>query len=104
MNLVRKIEKELDFWKEGNSSLIMYGARQVGKTYILKQYISANFINMCYINLHNNIDVIKAIVDSSDINDFLRRLSLFSDKKIDNETCIFIDEIQEYYIYLANHK
>lgn len=104
MNLIRKIKKELDIWKEGNSSLIMYGARQVGKTYILKQYISANFKNMCYVNLHNNFDVIKAIIGSNDIHDFLRRLSLFNDKKIDDETCIFIDEIQEYYIYLAKHK
>ncbi len=103
MDLKRKIEKELDIWKEGNSSLIMYGARQVGKTYILKRYISTNFKNMFYINLHNNVDAIKAIVGSVDIHDFLRMLSLYSNKSIDDETCIFIDEIQEYYIYISKH-
>ena len=104
MDLSRKIEKQLDLWKKSNSSLIMYGARQVGKTYILKKYIAANFKNMLYINLHNNIDAIKIIIGSIDIEDFLRRLSLFSNKKIDEQTCIFIDEIQEYYIYLSRHK
>ena len=44
MDLYRKIEEELNVWKSMNSALILYGARQVGKTYTLKKFIE-NKIN-----------------------------------------------------------
>lgn len=50
----RKIEERLLAWKDKNSNrlpLIVNGARQVGKTYILRKFGAEQFKNVVYINL-----------------------------------------------------
>ncbi len=65
----RTIYTQLLRWKDDSDRkpLILLGARQVGKTYILKEFGTREFDNMVYINCHNN--------------DFAA--ALFSDFKID---------------------
>lgn len=104
MHLYRKIEEKLSQWINSKKGLLVYGARQVGKTYILKDFLSKNFNNYCYINLFENVDAIETILHSSDSKDFLLRLSALTDVIINKDGCIFIDEIQEYYTYLSKHK
>ena len=104
MHLYRKIEKQLSQWINSKKGLLVYGARQVGKTYILKDFIGKNFNNYCYINLLENIDAIETLLNTKDSKDFLLRLSSLSNVIINKEDCIFIDEIQEYYTYLSKHK
>lgn len=41
--LNRKIYKELQSWKNINKALLITGARQVGKTYIIRQFLKENF-------------------------------------------------------------
>ena len=79
MHLYRKIEKQLSQWINSKKGLIVYGARQVGKTYILKDFIGKNFNNYCYINLLENIDAIETLLNTKDSKDFLLRLSSVSD-------------------------
>ncbi|MFA7573258.1 MAG: AAA family ATPase [Lutispora sp.] len=55
----RKIEAELMKWKNAadRKPLILNGARQVGKTYILREFGKNNFQNVVYINLERNMSV-----------------------------------------------
>ncbi|HBA37173.1 MAG TPA: ATPase, partial [Firmicutes bacterium] len=50
--MFRKIEEELHAWKKDfNKPLMLIGARQTGKTYILEKFCKENFDNYVYINL-----------------------------------------------------
>ena len=54
----RKIEERLLAWKDKTSNrlpLIVNGARQVGKTYILRKFGAEQFKNVVYINLETNL-------------------------------------------------
>ena len=103
MKLYRKIEAKLKEWLNTNYGLMVYGARQVGKTYILNEFLKNNFDSLYYLNLFENIEAIEVLLKSVDTKDFILRLSALSDQYIDDNTCIFIDEIQEYYNYLEKH-
>ncbi len=96
--LKRKALEELDSWKKKkmNKSLIVTGARQVGKTYIIKKfgesyrsYIELNFLeepSLCQIFKENlNADTILMGI----------RLSKPGTSIIDGDTLVFLDEIQE---------
>ena len=104
MHLYRKIEEKLSQWINTRKGLLVYGPRQVGKTYILKSFIKKHFNNHYYINLFENVDAIETIIKSKDSKDFILRLSALTDVVINTGDCIFIDEIQEYYTYLSKHK
>lgn len=104
MKLYRKIEEKLKEWKNSNYSLIVFGSRQVGKTYIINNFIEENFNSTYYLNLYQNTNAIETIINSTDTKDFLLRLSILNtENQIVNDTCIFIDEIQEYYTYIEKH-
>ena len=52
MKLNRKIVRELEYWKENtpNKALLIKGARQVGKTTIVRQFAKENYKNFIEIN------------------------------------------------------
>ena len=54
MKLYRKIEAKLKEWLNTNYGLMVYGARQVGKTYILNEFLKNNFDSLYYLNLFLN--------------------------------------------------
>ena len=100
--LKRKIEKTINdyFNSERNKILIIDGARQIGKTYIINKLSKQRFTNYIEINLKDDFDGEKLF--SSDIvkttTQFYYRLSsLYGDKLGSKEdTIIFLDEIQVY--------
>ena len=55
-NMRRKIYQKLLEWKNSprHKPLVLLGARQVGKTYILKEFGKKEFDNFVYVNCHNN--------------------------------------------------
>ena len=61
----RNIYNDLKRWKESTARkpLVLLGARQVGKTYIIKQFGKEEFDNMVYVNCHNNPFVESLFVD-----------------------------------------
>ena len=63
MHLYRKIETRLFEWLDTKKGLLVYGPRQVGKTYILKDFINKHFNNNVYINLFENVDAIETIIN-----------------------------------------
>ncbi len=93
----RTIYQQLKAWKESSrrKPLILEGARQVGKTYILKEFGNREYDNLVYINCDNN-DKINAIFSDYDIPRILRSISAISGESIvPGKTLIFLDEIQE---------
>ncbi len=102
----RTIYQQLKAWKESTrrKPLILEGARQVGKTYILKEFGNREYDNLVYINCDNN-DKINAIFSDYDIPRILRSISAISGESIvPGMTLIFLDEIQEINKGLASLK
>lgn len=95
--LKRKLLQDLNNWKENPSRkpLIIRGARQVGKTTLIKLF-SENYENKILLNLEINSDK-KLFEEYDNIKDLvevlLLKFNLTSDKS--NGLLLFIDEIQE---------
>lgn len=95
--LKRSLEESLLKWKTSplRKSLIIRGARQVGKTSLVRKFGAEHFEQMIEINLEKKGHF--TIFDpATSVEDFLKRVSLFFDQKIiPHQTLLFIDEIQE---------
>ena len=94
----RKIYKELLNWKEKNiqKPLMVIGARQIGKTYIIKEFCEKEFEKYIYINLLEQLEIVKIFQEEINIADKFKRMEIYLDQNIDlNNTIIFFDEIQE---------
>ncbi len=94
----REIYNALKMWKlqRNRKPLIMYGARQVGKTYILRQFGEQEFDNFVYINCYKNEVISRLFQGDVDIDRILIGLSAFSKKTIiQGRTLLFFDEVQE---------
>ncbi|MBQ4252131.1 MAG: AAA family ATPase, partial [Erysipelotrichaceae bacterium] len=102
----RTIYSSLLEWKdkETRKPLVLFGARQTGKTWILKDFGQREYDNVAYINCDNN----KAMADSFFDFDTARLLRVFS--ALTNETItpgktlIILDEIQEIPLALTSLK
>ena len=84
-------------WKASShrKPLILQGARQVGKTYILKEFGKQEYKDVVYINCDDNDDMKEMFVDY-DIQRIIRSLSAISGVSIQpSTTLIILDEIQE---------
>lgn len=91
------IEK-LKRWKESKNrkSLIIEGARQVGKTWLMKEFGKLYYSDTVYINFDSN-STMKELFDSDlNVERIILGLELYTGKKIDfNNTLLIFDEIQE---------
>lgn len=94
----RKIEEKLIIWKEKTKDrkpLILNGARQVGKTYLLKEFGEKYFKNTVYVNLEINKQVRAYFEENLEPEKLLRFLEAAAEEKIvPEETLIILDEIQ----------
>jgi len=85
-------------WKDknGRKPLVVMGARQVGKTYLVQKFATENFKNMVYINCDYEKRMKTLFDEDYDIDRIIRTLQLMTKQEIiAGETCIFLDEIQE---------
>lgn len=90
--------KQLTDWKlaKNRKPLIVYGARQVGKTYLIQQFGEKEFADMVYVNCYKNDNVRKLFEGDADVNRLLLGLSAIVQRKIEiGKTLLFLDEIQE---------
>jgi len=93
----RTVYNELCAWKNKNNRkpLILSGARQVGKTWILKEFGNAEFDNLAYINCDKATEMQNAFTDF-DTDRLIRFFSVVSNTSIQpGKTLIVLDEIQE---------
>ena len=93
----RLIYKELVAWKNNpnRKPLILLGARQVGKTYIVKEFGREEFDDMVYVNCHNNKFATQLFSDF-DIDRIIYQIEqAYEQKIVSGKTLLFFDEIQE---------
>lgn len=92
----RKITGYLETWAKSlnRKPLVVRGARQVGKTSIIKAFGEKNFANFIYLNLDNVADF-DAFAGRYSLQEFETRLKIAKQKNLDRDnTLLFIDEIQ----------
>lgn len=94
----RNSMNELLKWKnkKNRKPLLLYGARQVGKTYLVKKFGEKYFKDMIYVNFETN-NIIGNIINEDITPDYIiKNLEIAFNKKIDKDnTLIFFDEIQK---------
>ncbi len=98
--LYRKITKRIEdyFASKSERMLLIEGARQVGKSYIIRQVGQKTFSNYIEINMEEDKLGDRVFAQAKTTNDFYMALSIYAgDKMGDKEnTLVFIDEIQAY--------
>lgn len=98
VEMKRFILDELLKWKESKyrKPLILKGARQVGKTYILKEFGKLNYEGVSYFNFDHDEDLYNLFINTKDPKRILEQLSFIYGKAIlPEKTLIIFDEIQE---------
>ena len=98
--LERKIQSAINhhFTSDSNKVLVIDGARQIGKTYIIRHVGKALFKNFVEINLLEDSLSDRVFEDAKSVDEFYFRLGLVAGEKLGNKenTLIFLDEIQTY--------
>ena len=93
----RKIEKRIrDFLKKDKKALLITGARQVGKTYAIREIGKADFESFIEINFLEDRTAQSLFENANNSADILLRISAVANKPmIPGKTLIFFDEVQE---------
>lgn len=94
----RFITDNLIKWKNSRyrKPLILKGARQVGKTYIVKEFAKNNYEDMAYFNFDHDEDLYNLFDKTKDPKRIIEQLVFINGKAIvPGKTLIFFDEIQE---------
>ena len=93
--LTRTVDRILiDHFKISKTALLIEGARQIGKTFSIRQF-GKKFKTYIEINFIEQPEAISLFKDLSNTKDLLARLSLFTKQKlIKRDTLIFLDEVQ----------
>lgn len=93
--LTRTVDRILiDHFKISKTALLIEGARQIGKTFSIRQF-GKKFKTYIEINFIEQPEAISLFKDLSNTKDLLARLSLFTKQKlIKRDTLIFFDEVQ----------
>jgi hypothetical protein len=98
MELYRDAMERLHNWKnkENRKPLIIRGARQVGKTWLMNSFGENAYGNMVYINFDNNKQMESLFETDMKVDRIIMGLELYSGRKINPEdTLLVFDEIQE---------
>ncbi len=96
--MYRYAMENLREWKnrKNRKPLIIEGARQVGKTWLMKEFGRQEYTNTVYINFDSNSRMAELFSADLDINRILRGIEIYTGKKINSEdTLIIFDEVQE---------
>ena len=98
--LYRKIARLIEehFRTQDNKILLIDGARQVGKTYIIRYVGKKTFNNYIEINMIEDLQGDHLFENVNSVEDFYLTVSMIAGNKMHNkeDTLIFIDEIQAY--------
>lgn len=98
MEIKRTIIQKLVAWKKApnRKPLVLQGARQVGKTWLLKNFGKLQFKDVAYFNFDENPELKQFFETTKDVTRILKNLSLVHGKEIlPQDTLIIFDEIQE---------
>ena len=95
--MFRDIEKELFNWKkqEERLPLLIRGARQVGKSYVIEEFGKKAFKNIVVVNFEFQPEL-KKCFNTFEPKEIINKLQLILGVEIhENQTLLFLDEIQE---------
>lgn len=103
--LKRKIEKEIErhLSSSSNKILLIDGARQIGKTYIIRHVGRKLYPNYVEINLQSDSTGKRLFANVRSTEDFYTMLGTFAGNKLHKKenTLVFLDEIQTYPVFLT---
>lgn len=79
----RFLQKELEAWRssESRKPLILFGARQVGKTWLLKDFGSRMYKNVAFVSFDRNDAAVQLMTTEKSADKLLRGLSAITQKK-----------------------
>ena len=95
--MYRKVFEQLRKWKNSDvrKPLIIYGARQIGKTYSMLEFGQAEYDNVAYFNLENNSDLVSIFEKDLNPERIIAELAILKCVSITpGRTLIIFDEIQ----------
>ena len=94
----RNVMKRLIYWKNkrNRKPLILKGARQVGKTWLMKEFGKKYFKNVAYVNFDSDVRMRRIFDEDYDIQRILRMINIETGERIvPEDTLIVFDEVQE---------
>ena len=95
--LKRKALDKFAAWRgeHGNRALLVTGARQVGKTYLVREFLHAEYENVVEFDLVEQRDVRDAFDAARNVDELFMAISAFAGQRlVPRKTAIFIDEVQ----------
>lgn len=96
--LNRKIYKRIEDFYENSpkKALMITGARQVGKSYIIEEFAQKHYKHYVKLDFIEESEYVSIFSKAKDVNEILLRLTaIFGDEMVPGETMIFFDEVQE---------
>ena len=95
--MYRKFYEELELWEDNNTKepILIMGARQVGKTWIIKSFCQQKYDDYVYINFEERKDIASIFEGNLTPELLIKQLSMLLGRKIDSDTAIVFDEIQQ---------
>ena len=95
--MIRSAIKDLYRWKDSRDRkpLIVLGARQVGKTWLMKEFANEAYSKCAYVNFEDNEMLRELFAHDFDIQRIIASLQWSTGVTIDEDTLIILDEIQE---------
>ena len=96
--MFRADESRIQRWiDDGRGALLIYGARQVGKTWLVREMLKRNEINYLEINLQEREDILFQLKSIHNAKELSAHLALYADQPLKpGKSVIFLDEIQLY--------
>ncbi|MGN0037930.1 MAG: ATP-binding protein [Coriobacteriales bacterium] len=96
--LKRKALAQMEDWlaNRTHQALLVTGARQVGKTYLAREFARTHWENVAELNFYENAEARDAVASASNSRELFLRLSAFSPcPLVPGKTVLFLDEVQE---------
>lgn len=96
--MYRSVLKQFETWKESPSRkpLIVKGVRQVGKTWLMKEFGRLHYADTAYFNFDENPELNQLFTGSKDVNRILQNLTMATGQKITpGKTLVIFDEVQD---------
>lgn len=94
----RYARKEIDDWiLNGKKAFLLTGARQIGKTYLIRQCLKESGYPYVELNFIEQPELIGLFSNAKDAKELLMRLSLVAEGTLEKgKTIVFLDEVQEF--------
>lgn len=93
----RFVSEKLEDWlNNSRKALLVTGARQVGKTYIIRKFLKNSGVNFFEINFIEKAEILNSLKKCESAEEFEKRLSLYAPQNLSKNSIIFFDEIQEF--------